>query len=65
MNQDIRKLIRIAGVTHWQVAECYGVHESSFSRMLRKELDKNDKRKVKEAIKVAKEKYYLHNKALI
>lgn len=56
-NVDIRKKIRVEGLTHWQVADCYGLHESNFSRLLRKELDEEGKKRVFRAIDKAKEKY--------
>ncbi|NLV20483.1 MAG: hypothetical protein GXY49_00610 [Syntrophomonadaceae bacterium] len=37
-NLEIRKATKEAGLKLWQVAEAYGMTESSFSRMLRKEL---------------------------
>ncbi|WP_217587021.1 hypothetical protein [Lentibacillus saliphilus] len=56
-NRDVRKAIKDAGITQWQVADAYGLHEGNFSRLLRKELNLEEKIKIYEAIKVAKERW--------
>jgi predicted XRE-type DNA-binding protein len=38
MNMEIRKATKDAGFRMWEVADAYGITDSSFSRMLRKEL---------------------------
>ena len=45
-NMEIRDAARTAGLRLWQVAEAYGMTESSFSRMLRKELSPENNQKV-------------------
>lgn len=50
-NLDIRKAIKDANVRHWQVAETLGIAETTFCRMLRKELSAEQKRKTMAAIK--------------
>ncbi|HPT70544.1 MAG TPA: hypothetical protein PKW50_10380 [Syntrophomonas sp.] len=45
-NMEIRNATRTAGLKLWQVAEAYGMTESSFSRMLRKELSPENNQKV-------------------
>jgi hypothetical protein len=35
-NIEIRRAIRWAGLCHWQVAECLGMSEVKFCRLLRK-----------------------------
>lgn len=45
-NKDIRFAIAEAGIKQWQVAEVYGLHEGNFSRLLRKELDITDKKRI-------------------
>jgi len=45
-NQDIREAVRQAGLYLWQVAEMYGVNDSNFSRLLRRELDADTKAKI-------------------
>lgn len=54
-NQDIRCLIKSAGVKMWQVAELYGISDGNFSRKLRYELSPNDKTKIIEIINQLKE----------
>ena len=53
-NKDIRQAIKEAGLRHWQVAECYGINEGNFSRLLRKELGQEKKEAVFSAIEEAK-----------
>ena len=45
-NRDIRKAMRIAGVSQWRVAERYGLCEANFSRLLRRELPEDKKQKI-------------------
>lgn len=42
-NKDIRDAVKQAGLYLWQVAEAYGINDSNFSRLLRKELDVDTK----------------------
>ena len=53
-NQDVRKAIKQSGLTHWQVAEAFGVAETTFCRMLRRELSDDKKQRVYEAIETLK-----------
>ena len=46
-NKDIRELIESNGLKYWQVALAYGKDATTFSKMLRVELNAN----VKEALK--------------
>lgn len=50
-NTDIRELIANSGVKYWQVAYKFGKDESSFSKMLRHELDTDKKETLKGIIK--------------
>lgn len=50
-NQDIRKMMEINNIYYWEVAEKLHLHDSNFSRMLRKELSEENKIKVISAIK--------------
>lgn len=50
-NIDIRELIANSGVKHWEVALKYGKDVSSFSKMLRVELDNDKKAIIKNIIK--------------
>lgn len=56
-NQDIRKAIQDKGLKYWQVADKYGVNDGNFSRLLRKELSSEVKRKVFKAIKEAEREW--------
>jgi hypothetical protein len=49
-NSEIRNLIRVSGIYSWQVAEKLGMHENSLYRMLRKELDSEEKNKIYQAL---------------
>lgn len=53
-NKDIRMAIEEAGIRHWQVAEALQIHEGNFSRQLRRELSKERKFEVFQAIEKAK-----------
>lgn len=50
-NIDIRELIANSGVKQWEVALKFGKDESSFSKMLRVELDNDKKAIIKNIIK--------------
>jgi len=45
-NTDIRNAILKANLKQWEVAEKYGLSESNFSRLLRRELSSDKKKKV-------------------
>ena len=49
-NNDIRKRIDEAGLTHWQVAEQVGINHVTFSVWLRTELTDAQKKRIDEAI---------------
>ena len=54
MNDDIREMMRSAGVRQWQVADAYGLHESNFVRLLRHELTTEQRQRVEAAIEQCK-----------
>ena len=54
-NANVRKMIRAANLSHWQVAEALGVSEFTFCRWLRKEFSAEQIEDVKTAIEKAKE----------
>ncbi len=56
-NTEIRKAIKDAGLMFWQVADVLGMHDSNFSRLLRKELSTTDRERVLAAVNKAKEVY--------
>jgi DNA-directed RNA polymerase specialized sigma subunit len=45
-NQEIREAVRHAGLFLWEIAEAYGISDSNFSRLLRKELDADTKARI-------------------
>lgn len=45
-NSDVREAIHKAGLRQWEVAMSFGIHEGNFSRLLRKELDKQTKQRI-------------------
>ena len=53
-NTAIRNAIQNAGVRHWMVADKLGVSETTFCRMLRKELPVERRKEVLEAVERAK-----------
>lgn len=55
-NQDIRRAIKEAGLYQWQVAEYIGVHDTTFTRWLRVELEGKEKEDILSAIKSLEDK---------
>ena len=49
-NLDIRKQILNKKVHYWEVAERCGIHESTLSRMLRRELPDDKKQRILQII---------------
>lgn len=49
-NREIRAAILLKGLKHWEVAEHLGIQESALSRMLRRELSEDEKKKLLKAI---------------
>lgn len=51
-NQDIKAIAKESGVKLWQVAEKYngGMTDGNFSRLLRRELPKEEKEKIRRII---------------
>ena len=45
-NAEIRAKLVITGVKQYQVADCLGIADTSFSRKLRKELSEADKLRI-------------------
>lgn len=50
MNEDVKALFKEKNVRQWQVAEALGMHESSLSRKLRKEIDLETKLMIFDAV---------------
>lgn len=64
-NLDIRKAIEISNFKYWQVANKLGISDGNFSRLLRIELDKDNKEKILKAIEdLRKERYEWNKKKL-
>ena len=56
-NEVIREAAKKAGVKLWEVAECCGIGDSTFSRQLRRELPSDRQKEILEMIqKIAAEK---------
>lgn len=55
-NLDIKNAMLKANVKQWEVAEAYGLSESNFSRLLRRELVPEKKQKVMNIINKLKSK---------
>jgi len=53
-NIEIREAIKESGFKHWQVADIIGVADTTFCRMLRRELPEDKKQKILTAIRTAK-----------
>jgi hypothetical protein len=49
-NDDIRQLIKKSGFYSWQCAAKLNCHENTFYRLLRKELDEADKKRIYQAL---------------
>lgn len=49
-NKEIRAAIVLKGLKHWEVARALGIHDSNFSRLLRKELPENKKKEILKVI---------------
>lgn len=49
-NLEIRELAKRKNVRLWEIAEKYGLNDGNFSRLLRKELPREQQEKIKEII---------------
>jgi len=54
-NQDLRREIKQSKVKQWEISEVLGIHFTTLTCWLRKELPETEKAKIREAIKVLKE----------
>lgn len=57
VNSEIKQAIKRANIKKWQVANCLGIADTTFSRWLRFELGLDEKGKVLAAVEQAKEKF--------
>lgn len=53
-NIEIREAIKEAGLKHWQIADIIGVADTTFCRMLRRELPESKRQEILTAIQRAK-----------
>jgi predicted XRE-type DNA-binding protein len=53
-NLDLINLIRNSGFSQWKTAEKMGVHENTLCRMLRKELNEQEKARIVQALEQLK-----------
>ena len=53
-NIEIRYAIKESGFKHWQIADMIGVADTTFCRMLRRELPEDKKQEILTAIRAAK-----------
>lgn len=51
-NVDVREKMKKSGIYQWQVAERLSIPETSFCRLLRKELDAEMRKRVMQAIQL-------------
>lgn len=56
-NIEIREAIKESGFRHWQIADIIGVADTTFCRMLRRELPESKKQEIMTAIERAKEEH--------
>lgn len=55
-NEDIRNEVKAAGLKLWQIGDAaFGITDSQFSRKLRRELESDDKEKIRKVIIELKE----------
>lgn len=53
-NIEIRTAIKKSGFKHWQIADMIGVADTTFCRMLRRELSEDKKQEILTAVQTAK-----------
>ena len=53
-NIEIRKSIKESGFKHWQIADMIGIADTTFCRMLRRELPEDKKQEILTAMQIAK-----------
>ena len=53
-NIEIREAIKESGLRHWQIADMIGVADTTFCRMLRRELPEDKKQEILTVIQAAK-----------
>ena len=53
-NIEIREAIKESGFKHWQIADMIGIADTTFCRMLRRELPEDKKQEILTAMKKEK-----------
>ena len=53
-NIEVREAIKESGLKHWQIADMIGVADTTFCRMLRRELSESKKQEILTAIQKEK-----------
>ena len=53
-NIGIREAIKESGFKHWQIADMIGIADTTFCRMLRRELPEDKKQEILTAMQIAK-----------
>ena len=53
-NIEIREAIKESGFKHWQIADMIGIADTTFCRMLRRELPEDKKQEILTAMQIAK-----------
>lgn len=53
-NIEIREAIKESGLKHWQIADMIGIADTTFCRMLRRELPEDKKQEILTAMQIAK-----------
>ena len=53
-NIEIREAIKESGFKHWQIADIIGIADTTFCRMLRRELPEDKKQEILTAMQIAK-----------
>lgn len=53
-NIEIREAIKESGFKHWQIADMIGIADTTFCRILRRELPEDKKQEILTAMQIAK-----------
>ena len=53
-NIEIREAIKESGFKHWQIADMIGIADTTFCRMLRRELPEDKKQEILTTMQIAK-----------
>lgn len=59
-NRDIREAIARSGIAKWRIADRYGITDSNFSRLLRKELNEEKRARILQIIEEISNEEHSH-----